>query len=200
MVGRVKSVDQVPEVSGQVRWLSDEEVAEAAAQDLACFDELYQRYADRIFRYALARTGSRVIADDVVGDVMVAGIESIHRFNRRRGNFSGWIFTIAHRKIVDHQRSRQRWRAWLSRQSVPPPLDDNALGSALRAEQHLSVRSAIASLPDQQREVILLRFVADLSISDICNVLSISEGAVKMRLNRALKALALELKENVNER
>jgi RNA polymerase sigma-70 factor, ECF subfamily len=185
---------------GNIRYLSDEDVAEEAARDLACFDELYHRYADRIFRYALARTGSRSVADDVVGDVMVAAIERIDRFDRRRGGFSAWIFTIAHRKVVDHYRSRQRWRTWLSRQPDPAPLDDNALGSTLLGEQRQSVQAALAALPDQQRDIVVLRFIAELSIRDTSAVLNISEGAVKMRLNRALKNLALELKEPLNER
>lgn len=201
VAGYVERMGQTADVAGgNARNLSDEEVVGAALRDPARFDELYRRYADRIFRYALARTGSASVADDVVGDVMVAAIETLQRFDRRRGSFSSWIFTIASRRVADHFRSQQRWRRLLARHSSSPPIVNDVLSNTLRDEQRQLVRDAIATLPDRQREIVLLRFVAELSIHDTGAVLNISEGAVKMRLNRALKNLALELKETVDER
>lgn len=189
-------------VAGQRRsgWLSDEDVAEAAREDTGRFDELYLRYADRVYRYALARTGSAETAADLTGDVMVAAMESIHRFDQRRAPFSAWLFTIAHRKVVDHHRSNRRWRNWISLQPTPPPLDDNALGGALAGEQRWEIRAALATLPANQRDVVILRYIADLPIRDISSVLGISEGAVKMRLQRSMRHLANELKESTDGR
>lgn len=190
MVGRVVTDRRIGAGVG------DEDVAAAAMEDLALFDELYHRFADRVYRYALARTGSPETAADITGDVMVAAMESIHRFDSRRAPFSAWLFTIAHRKVVDHHRSQRRWLNWISRQPAPPPLADNALGGALAGERQREIQTALASLPANQRDVVILRYIADLPIRDIGSVLGISEGAVKMRLQRAMQHLSRELKES----
>lgn len=201
MAGYAESVGGTVEVdAGQLRGLSDEDVVLAARRDPVLFEELYQRYADRLYRYALVRTGSASVADDLVGDVMVAAIETLERFNPKRGKFAAWIFTIASRRVADHFRSKQRWFKLLARQPVEAPFQEDALSSTLRDEERLLVRQAIERLPDRQREILLLRYVAELSIHDIGAVLHVSEGAVKMRLNRALKNLASELEETIHER
>lgn len=179
-------------------WLSDEDIAAAAVEDLARFDDLYHRFADRVYRYSLARTGSAETASDITGDVMVAAMESIHRYDRQRAPFAAWLFTIAHRKVVDHHRGRQRWLHWLSGQSAPTPVEDNAAGSTLAGERRGEIQAALDTLPANQRDAVILRYIADLSIRDISSVLGISEGAVKMRLQRAIHHLATELKERTS--
>ncbi len=200
MVGRAGRLEQAVADRRVGGWLSDEDVAAAAVEDASRFDELYHRFADRVYRYALARTGSDETASDITGDVMVAAMESIHRFDQHRAPFSAWLFTIAHRKVVDHHRSQRRWRNWISRQPAPPPEDDNALGGTLAGERRREVQAALATLPANQRDAVILRYIADLPIRDVGSVLGISEGAVKMRLNRAMQHLATELKETSDER
>jgi len=175
--------------------LGDEALVTLALESRERFSELYLRYADRIFRYAIGRTRSATIADDIVSDTMIAAMEGLHTFNPAKGSFAGWLFTIASRRIVDRSRKQQQFWKFLERR--PPSeadfVGEDALVSALRSEQQDRVRAAIATLTERHQQVILLRYVADLPIRDVGDVLDISEGAVKMRLNRAMQALAKEL-------
>lgn len=175
--------------------LSDEMLVARALESRERFSELYLRYSDRVYRYAIGRTRSATIADDIVSDTMIAAMEGLHTFNAAKGSFAGWLFTIASRRIVDRDRKQRQFWKFLERR--PPSAADfegeDALTSALRSEQQECVRAAIARLTERHQQVILLRYVADLPIRDVSDVLDISEGAVKMRLNRAMQALAKEL-------
>jgi RNA polymerase sigma-70 factor (ECF subfamily) len=125
----------------------------------------------------------------------MSAMEGINGFNPDRGSFASWIFTIASRRIADRDRkSRQLWR-FLARRGHHEEHDDDALTTTLRLERRDDVRRAINRLSDQHQQVVLLRYVAELPIATISEILEISEGAVKMRLQRALKRLAVELEE-----
>ncbi|HEX5165549.1 MAG TPA: sigma-70 family RNA polymerase sigma factor [Thermomicrobiales bacterium] len=172
---------------------SDEALAVAARTDAECFSQLYLRYSNRIYRYAISRTRSATAADDIVSDTMMSALEGINGFNPDRGSFASWIFTIASRRIADRDRkSRQFWR-YLARRGHHEEHDEDALTTTLRLERRDDVRQAISRLTDQHQQVVLLRYVAELPIATIGEILDISEGAVKMRLQRALKRLAVEL-------
>ncbi len=192
-VGRVGGQAMIP---ASVPLDSDEALAVAARTDAECFAQLYLRYSNRIYRYALGRTRSASVADDIVSDTMMSAMEGINGFNPERGSFASWIFTIASRRISDRDRkSRQLWR-YLARRGHHEEHDEDALTTTLRIERRDDVRAAIDRLSDQHQQVVLLRYVAELSIAAIGDVLDISEGAVKMRLQRALKRLAVELESD----
>ena len=178
------------------RSATDEEIAVAARADAHRFGQLYERYADRIYAYALSRTGSPEAADDIVGETMISALENIQRFDPERGAFTTWIFTIASRRIADQQRAYHRaWRYVTARwRSDPPAMDPSEW--AERADQSARVRGTIQRLSGSHREVVSLRYVADLPIAEIAALLGISEAAVKMRLNRALKNIAEMLDED----
>lgn len=174
---------------------TDEQIALAAQADARHFGLLYERYADRLYRYAISRTGSAAIADDIVSDTVVSALESLDRFDPEKGSFSAWIFTIASRRIADHGRVHQRIWRYITRQQARESLADPLLDRAVRDESRARVRNAIERLPENQREAVLLRYVAELPIAAIAETLSTSEGAIKMRLQRALKNLASDLGE-----
>ena len=180
------------------RTATDEELAVAAQADVRNFDRLYERYADRIYAYALSRTGSPETADDVVGETMLAALENLHRFDSQRGSFATWLFTIASRRIADQHRTHRRfWRYVTTRWRPDAPVPD-LTEWAERADRDVRVRRIVGRLAESHREVVALRYVADLPIADIAALLGISEAAVKMRLNRALHNVANMLEEDDN--
>lgn len=172
---------------------SDEDLVSAALVQVAMFDHLYERYADRLYRYALGRTGSQSAADDIVAETMVAALEHLERFDPAKGSFATWLFTIASRRIADRGRARGRLWRYLRRRPEPEPVEDDPLDTVIRSDEGARVRAAIDRLSDSHREVVLLRYVADLPILNIARVLNTTEGAVKMRLQRALRNLANDL-------
>lgn len=192
--GNLSSVE--PAISGGNAEPSDAELVLAARHAPQAFESLYLRYADRLYRYAAGLSGSTSLADDIVSDTMMAAFEQLARFDPSRGSVAGWLFTIARRRVTDDQRRLSRLRRAFTRHGPEPNTGDDPLFSVIRSEDAVRVRSALAHLAQNDRDVLLLRFVAELSGPEIASVLNISAGAVRVRLHRALGRLAKQLGED----
>jgi RNA polymerase sigma-70 factor, ECF subfamily len=166
--------------------------------DPAAFDGLYLLFADRVFRYLLARIGDPDLAEDIAAQVFLRLIEKIgiYRIGPRDNVaiFSAWLYRLAHNKMVDVLRSHKR--------SQESPLEHAALvasGDTMEAvEEHLDFRQILQTLRvlnDQQREVIVLRFVEEMSIAETAQIMQKSEGAVKALQHRALETLRRHLQD-----
>lgn len=173
--------------------VADALLVERALQDRRMFGALYERYADRLYRYALQRCASPEAADDVVSETMLAALETLHRFDPVRGSFAAWLFTIAARRAADQHRRRARfWRAMNRRRPVPAPLDETT-EQVLRQDEYRMVRASLAALSESDRELLLLRYAAELSGREIAEMLSITEANARVRLQRARQRLAEQL-------
>lgn len=168
------------------------------ACDPAAFDGLYLLFADRVFRYLLARIGDPDLAEDITAQVFLRLIEKvgIYRIGPRDNVaiFSAWLYRLAHNKMVDVLRSHKR--------TQESPLEHAAYvesGDTMEdVENHLDFQRVLQSLRvlnDQQREVIVLRFVEELSIAETAQIMQKSEGAVKALQHRALETLRRHLQD-----
>jgi RNA polymerase sigma-70 factor, ECF subfamily len=173
----------------------DLSLVEAAIRNPDDFAHLYRRYVQQVYRYALARTGSPAVADDIVSDAMLAAFEALDRFDPRRGSFSGWLFTIVYRRVADWERAKRRgWKLFQRQRDLRHDAPDDPLDALVRRDDVARVRAAIARLRPIDREVILLRYSADLSSDEIARTLGISRTAARTRLSRALDRIAEDLR------
>ena len=146
--------------------------------------ELYDELAPAVRGYFRAR-GVRD-AEDLTGDVFVKVAEGLGRFRGDRAALRRWVFTIAHHRLVDHYRTTGR------RQTSPTAvLPDLAVPAVELPDPELL--AALGDLTDEQREVVVLRFVVDLPVRDVAKILGKRTGAVKMLQARALEALGARL-------
>lgn len=136
----------------------------------------------RLRRYARALTGDRVLADDLVQDTVERALAKFGLW-RKTGRFESWLLTIMHNVFANQIKSRA---------SRPPEslLDDLAVEPAVRARQsdYLEVGDlddALKRLPPEQREVLLLVTLEELSYEDTARILDIPVGTVMSRLSRA---------------
>jgi RNA polymerase sigma-70 factor (ECF subfamily) len=149
---------------------------------------VYRMHADGIFRYALYQLGDRTAAEDVAGETFVRLLNSIDRYEYRGLPLQAYLYRIAQNLVVDQRRRRGRFA---SLDAVP----EGALSSpnpAVLAEQRLGwgdLRSALDELTDNQRQVILLKFVEDLDNRQVADVIGKNEGSVKSLQHRALASL-----------
>lgn len=175
--------------------IGDNDLVRAALEDSRHFRLLYERYADRIYWYALPRTRSATVADDVVSETFLTALERLDRFDPERGSFAGWIFTIARHKIIDQQRYHRRIWRFVSRHSAHLDLDaeQTALDRVLREEEVQEIHHAFRELSRADQEIISLRYSAGLSSQEISDVLGITNQAARKRLSRATQRLATYL-------
>lgn len=136
-------------------------------------------------------------ADDLTSEVFLRVFANIRRFGGAEAAFRSWVFTIAHNRLVDQQRQR-------SRRPTVVPMDDGQVSGtaggdtedeALVRLGERRVRELLAGLPDDQRAVLLLRVVADLTVEQVAAALGKTPGAVKALQRRALVRLRRQLAE-----
>jgi RNA polymerase sigma-70 factor (ECF subfamily) len=166
----------------------------AAQADQAAFATLYRRYLDRVYGYAFYQLGDHHDAEDATERIFLAALRALPEFRDQGSTFRAWLFRIAHNTIANAHRSRAR------RRTEPLPDDfqraaPNAdpAGQVAVADELREIRRAVAQMPDDRRQVILLRFVDDLSTAEIAEVLDRSPGAVRVLLHRSLRDLAARL-------
>lgn len=166
----------------------------AAQADRAAFDVLYRRYLDRVYGYAFYQLGDHHDAEDATERTFMAALRALPNFRDEGATFRAWLFRIAHNTIANAHRSRFRRRTepLLEGLERADPNADPA-GLVLEAEEARRVLHAVAELPDDRRQVVLLRFVDGLSSREIGQVMDRSEGAARVLLHRALRDLAARL-------
>jgi RNA polymerase sigma-70 factor, ECF subfamily len=161
-------------------------VKRAQAGDRDAFAFLYARYADNVFSYVLAIVRDRHEAEDITQHVFTKLISVIGKYQERDVPFVAWLLRVARNIALDH----------LRRQRSLPVADVTALLSHRvdAGEGRLAdLKEALASLPQSQREVLVLRHIAGLSPSEIAVRTGRTEGAIHGLHNRGRKALAKEL-------
>lgn len=165
------------------------------AKSLVCpelFGELYTRYFADIYRYMAARLGPDV-TDDLAAETFLAAFRRKHTFDPGRGAVRPWLYGIATNLIAGHHRAESRRYAALARIGVDAAVqdDEEQITERLTAWQaRRSLALALARLPDRDRDVLLLTVVGGLSYAEVALALSVPEGTVASRLNRARRKLA----------
>jgi RNA polymerase sigma factor (sigma-70 family) len=144
--------------------------------------ELYRELAPAVLGYL--RSQRVPDPDDVLGEVFLHVARDVHRVRGGEERRRRWVFTVAHHRLVDE------WR----RRATRPPIVDGAMPDVPAADDPVSIldvelQRALDALTDDQRTVVLLRFVADLSILDVARITGRRVGAVKALQHRGLDRL-----------
>lgn len=158
---------------------------EAAQKDPARFAELYELNFERVYAYAVKRVRDRAEAEDLTSDVFHHAFANLEQFEWHGVPFAAWLFRIAANLISD------RWQR--SRREVA---DDEAVNSALvnsteieEVERRATLFRLVDTLPEEQKRVVVLRFVDQKSIKEVAREIRKTEGAVKQLQFRALSTL-----------
>ena len=176
---------------------SQDEIAliDAAKTDPAAFGELYKRYVERIYNYIYFRTGSVRDAEDLTGKVFFKAMSNIKTYRHMGLPFSAWLYRIAHNLVANYHRDRAR-KQEISLDDVPgqvlPQADHHHPEvRALKSQEVESLLATIHKLSPIRQELLILKFVDQLSNAEIGKILRKSEGAIKSLYHRTL----LELRE-----
>lgn len=161
-------------------------VDEAAGGNFEAFGQLYGIYLDRIYRYAFHQVKDRMTAEDITEEVFVKAWKAIKSCKGKGKTFSAWIYRIAHNHIVNTLRDTQKFVSIdmekISENEGPEP------EAKIDFEQQ-ELTEIIAELPQNQRQVVVLKFIEGLNNKEIGKIMRKSEGAVRILQMRALTAL-----------
>jgi RNA polymerase sigma-70 factor, ECF subfamily len=161
-------------------------VARAKEGDREAVRFLYLRYADNVYSYVRTIVQDDYEAEDVTQHVFAKLLTHIGRYEQRSVPFTAWIVRLAHNAAIDHLRTR---RAVLAPEVFGA--DDRA--SEREDERSRGLREAIASLPEEQRDVVVLRHVVGLTPGEIADRLGRTESSIHGLHHRGRAALRTEL-------
>ena len=162
-------------------------VAPAVAGDRLAFAQLVVRHQDRVTRLAYRLLGWQGEVEDVVQDVFVAVLRNLPGF-RGESQFATWLYRIT----VNECRRARRKRLWRMSfwKKTAAPAERDPVGEREVSEK---VREAVRRLPARSRDVVVLRYLEDLPISEIGRILGLKPNAVEVRLSRARRQLQAAL-------
>jgi RNA polymerase sigma-70 factor, ECF subfamily len=158
----------------------------AAQADPARFEQLYDRYVQRVYGFVSRRVGNRTTAEDITSAVFEQALAGLPKFEWRGVPFAAWLIRIAANALADHWRRAAREVGDAA--EMPDAIEMDAI------EQRAILFQLVERLPELQRRVIELRFGEEKSIRDVAAALERSEGAVKQLQLRALENLRKELR------
>ena len=167
----------------------DDALAAVAATDREAFEQLYLRHRLGLFRYARARVNDDEAAADLVSLTFERALAAIDRYRPVGGGFRSWLFRIARNEVIDASRRRATAaRHAPNLRLVLAPAPDPA-EAVIRSESLVLIRALVATLPDTQRDAVLLRYAGGLTAREIALTLGRSEPAVQKLITRALARL-----------
>lgn len=157
---------------------------EAAQQDPSRFAELYENNFHRVYAYIARRVRDRAEAEDLTAEVFHQALSNLGRFEWRGIPFAAWLLRIAANTLAD------RWQRASRTQEIPvEALETAEAGVDQEVERRAMLFQLVERLPDDQKLVIMRRFVEQKSMREIAHELGRSEGAVKQLQFRALQSL-----------
>jgi RNA polymerase sigma-70 factor (ECF subfamily) len=186
-------------VAADIRNLADEEVMQLVGEgDPRAFELLYDRHGSAAFSLAYRMVGDRVVAEDISQEAFLSIWRSRMRYDSARGSVRTWVLGIVHNRAIDalrrgslHERRREEFEGVEERHESPERTDVEA---ARREEAH-SVRSALDTLPVDQRHTIELAYFGGFSHSQIAELLDEPIGTIKGRMRLGLGKLRDQLSD-----
>ncbi|MBN1289434.1 MAG: sigma-70 family RNA polymerase sigma factor [Actinobacteria bacterium] len=165
-------------------------VQKAKRRDPDAFGALYDEYVDQIFRYIYYKVGNFAESQDLTGQTFLKAFENIDSFEIRDVAFSSWLYRIAHNLIVDYfRRESKRENIPIEEHPPTPSNRGNPVETVMADLDSERLYKAMHKLTHNQREVLILKFIDNLSNVQIAEIMGITVGAVKSTQKRGLISL-----------
>lgn len=170
-------------------------ISRAKAGDKDSFAVIYNEFYTPIFRYLYGRTGDKELAEDLTQDVFLKGYKSLERYSIGSASPLAYFYTIARNCLIDH------WR-----KITPERIDEDYLAKiadtraetdrfSIAEENERILQIGLSALTPDQREVLTLKYLNELSTKEIAEILDKSEEAIRQIIVRALRAMSQKLEK-----
>jgi RNA polymerase sigma-70 factor (ECF subfamily) len=155
---------------------------------------LFEEHFDQIMRYVSARISNFADAEDLAGEVFVKATESIDKYKERGVPIQAWLFRIAHNLVIDYRRRKSRIE-FVSIEGMQAADHQDVAKIAEDLVEYERVIKVLDQLTDDQRQVIELRFLGELSSEEAAKVLGKRSGTIRQVQSVALQKIRQILKE-----
>ena len=165
-------------------------VKRAIRGESSAFGLLYDRYQPAIFRFIYLKVGHREEAEDLTHQTFLSAWQNIESFRREGFSISSWFYRIARNKVIDYYRTKK------STLELNRILEETLASDSTQQAESLSqkmelglVRKAIQSLSTEQQDVLIMRFVEEMSYREISQVMEKNQGLIRVIQFRALRKI-----------
>ncbi|HYH34511.1 MAG TPA: sigma-70 family RNA polymerase sigma factor [Nocardioides sp.] len=170
----------------------------ARAGDKEAFGLLYDHYHASVYRFLFYRTRSTQLAEDLTSETFFRALRSMNNFRWQGKDFGAWLMTIARNLCTDHFKAgRTRLEVATDDMGAHDDTTESPETSVLASLTHEVLMRALAELPEEQRDCLVMRFLQGLSIAETAQALDRSDGAVKQLQLRGVRNLAKLMPEGV---
>jgi len=161
------------------------------AGDMEAFAELYDEYAQRVYKFIYYRTSHRQTAEDLSSVTFTKAFQNLRSFRGSQGLFSAWLFRIARNTVIDHMRTAKP-TVDLDAAANAAARDDVA-GEAEVRDRLDQVKGYLDRLTPDQRDIVVMRLWDDLAYAEIAGLTGKSEGNCKVIFSRVMQKMQAEL-------
>ena len=170
---------------------SESELIKLASNgDAEAFGALYEKYIDQIYNYIYFRTSNGKDAEDICSRVFLRALNHIERYEDRGYPFSAWLYRIAHNLVVNWYRDSERSDEISLLDQYPPPTMDGSVEEEIeKMDETEALLRIIRDLPEDRKELLVLKHVEGLTNFEIGEIMDRTEGAVKALYHRTLETL-----------
>ena len=187
MVDSVMSSTEIEDISGKAE---SDLVSLATAGNADAFGALYEKYIDQIYNYIYYRTSNGKDAEDLCSRVFIRALNHIERYEDRGYPFSAWLYRIAHNLVINWYRDREKAEEIsLSDQYPPPRMAGSVEGQIENEDEKDALLRVFSSLPEDRKELLILKHVEGLTNTEIGQIMDRTEGAIKALYHRTLESL-----------
>ncbi len=158
--------------------------------DVEAFGVLYNTFVNQIFRYVFYQVNDRMKAEDITQEVFIKSWKSIQTCRGKEDTFSAWLYRIAHNQTVDTIRKS---KPEISLELIDPVGSANTETEAEKAQEWQKTAAALKTLPEPQRQLIILKFLEGAENDEIGAVMGKRQGAIRALQMRALDNLRKKL-------
>jgi RNA polymerase sigma-70 factor (ECF subfamily) len=163
----------------------EQSLIEQASKNPQAYAQLYDRYVEQIYRYALRRTGDRGLAEDVTSATFEKALRHLSSHGWEGKSYKAWLYLLASQQIIEHHRRNQRYIALTDDTKADIDIEEMAENTM----QWADIVQAMGELSENDQEIITLRLIDRLSNSEAAQFLGCSPPKVSVRLYRALGRL-----------
>ncbi len=157
--------------------------------EASAFGLLYDRYQPQIYRFIYLKVSHREEAEDLCHQVFLNAWQNISGYRYQGFPFSAWLYAIARNKIIDYYRNK---KVLISIESIQISIEDTKKQADEIFDNEIdleNVKQALLKLPQMEQDVIIMRFVEELSLKDIAKILNKNEISIRVTQSRAIKKI-----------